>query len=68
VVWAINGMEYLSKIIVVGAEDAEVARRIGWETAGSVKEAIEMAKTSLHDSEPSVTVFHWPPIFLPRVE
>jgi hypothetical protein len=65
--WAVNGMEYLSKIIVVGAEDAEVAARIGWETASSVREAVEMAKAGLHKTDPAVTVFHWPPIFLPRV-
>ncbi|RPJ60336.1 MAG: DUF2088 domain-containing protein [Acidobacteria bacterium] len=65
--WAIQGMEYLSRIIVVGAQDKHVAERIGWDTASSLREAIEKAKTSLNKPTPTVSVFHWPPLFLTKV-
>ena len=65
--WAIQGMEYLSRVIVVGARDAGVLQRIGWDSAPTIREAIEMAKTSLNKPSPSVSVFHWPPLFLTKV-
>ncbi len=65
--WAIQGMEYLSRIIVVGARDAAVVERIGWDSASSLREAIDIARTTLNKSKPTVSVFHWPPLFLTRV-
>ena len=65
--WAIQGMEYLSRIIVVGAQDKSVAERIGWDTASGLREAIDMSKTSLNKPSPTVSVFHWPPLFLTKV-
>jgi lactate racemase len=65
--WAVHGLEYLSRIIVVGARDAAVTDRIGWDRAATLREAVQMARTSLNQTDPSVTVFHWPPIFLPEV-
>jgi hypothetical protein len=45
-----------------------VAERMGVETAPSIKDAIEMAKSFLGTNEPSITYFHLPPIFTCRVE
>jgi hypothetical protein len=60
-------MEYLSKIIVVKARDKEVATTLGFDTAKSLPEAIEMAQSALSQSSVSITQFHWPPLWLCEV-
>ena len=59
--WAENGASHCGQVIVVGAEDREAARVMGWECADSVDEAVEMAKSFL-GREPSLTHLHIPPI------
>ncbi|MDE0263044.1 MAG: lactate racemase domain-containing protein [Bryobacterales bacterium] len=59
--WAENGAKHCGQVIVVGAEDRESARIMGWERADTVAEALEMAQTFLGRS-PSVAHVHIPPI------
>ena len=64
--WGIYGAAWCGKVIAVGG-DKFVADRLGFGTAASVREAIERAKDVVGPS-PSVTYYHWPPIFLCDVE
>jgi hypothetical protein len=59
--WGENGRAHVGKVIAVGAENAEVARILGWETAASMEEALDMAQSHL-GRRPSVTLMHIPPI------
>ncbi len=59
--WAENGAKHCGQVIVVGAEDREAARVMGWECADTVAEALEMAQTFL-GKRPSVAHVHVPPI------
>ncbi|MXY69572.1 MAG: DUF2088 domain-containing protein [Acidobacteriia bacterium] len=59
--WAENGAKHCGQVIVVGAEDRESARIMGWECADTVAEALEMAQTFL-GRRPSVAHVHIPPI------
>ena len=65
--WGCYAMEYLSKIIVVKARDKEVATTLGFDTAKSLPEAIEMAQSALSQRSVSITQFHWPPLWLCEV-
>ena len=65
--WGSLGHAYAGKVIFVKG-NKRVAERMGVETAPTVKDAIEMAKSFLGTSEPSITYFHLPPIFTCRVE
>ena len=64
--WAENGAKHCGQVIVVGAEDREAARVMGWECADSVTEALEMAHTFL-GKRPSVAHVHIPPINMVEV-
>ena len=64
--WAENGAKHCGQVIVVGAEDRESARIMGWECADSVAEALEMAQTFL-GRRPSVAHVHIPPINMVEV-
>ncbi|MYB53611.1 MAG: DUF2088 domain-containing protein [Acidobacteriia bacterium] len=59
--WAENGAKHCGQVIVVGAEDRESARIMGWECADTLAEALEMAQTFL-GKRPSVAHVHIPPI------
>lgn len=59
--WAENGAAHCGRVIVVGAEDKESARVMGWECADTVEQALEMAQSFL-GRKPSVTHLHIPPI------
>ena len=61
--WACYGQSYLGKVIAVGAQDKEVARTLGYETAPTMAAALEMAQDTV-GSNPRTTVLHYPPIFL----
>ena len=64
--WAENGAKHCGQVIVVGAEDRESARIMGWECADTVAEALEMAQTFL-GRRPSVAHVHIPPINMVEV-
>ncbi|HZS52602.1 MAG TPA: lactate racemase domain-containing protein [Bryobacterales bacterium] len=59
--WGENGRAHVGKVIAVGAENPDVARILGWETAASMEEALDMAQSHL-GRRPSVTLMHIPPI------
>jgi hypothetical protein len=65
--WGVQGMRHLGKIIAVGPKDPSVAERMGIQTATSLPEAIEKA-TEVTGSDPAITHFHFPPIFLCHVQ
>jgi hypothetical protein len=64
--WGIYGAAWCGKVIAVGG-DKFVAGRLGFSTAPTIRDALEQAKDVVGPS-PSVTCYHWPPIFLCDVE
>jgi len=65
--WGENGRAHLGKVIVVGAESARAARILGWDSAASMDEALEMAHSHC-GRRPSVTLMHIPPIQMADVD
>ena len=59
--WGENGRAHVGKVIVVGAEDPHTASVMGWETATTMEEALEIAHSHI-GREPTVTHLHIPPI------
>ncbi|MCW5980051.1 MAG: DUF2088 domain-containing protein [Bryobacteraceae bacterium] len=59
--WGQNGRHHVGKVIVVGAEDPRAARTMGWETAATMEEALDMAKSHVGRT-PSVAHLKLPPI------
>ncbi len=59
--WGENGRAHVGKVIVVGAEDPRTAQVMGWQTAKSMEEALEMAQTIIGRT-PSISHVHIPPI------
>ncbi|MFA0767838.1 MAG: hypothetical protein OXFUSZZB_001166 [Candidatus Fervidibacter sp.] len=64
--WGSLGARYAGKVIFVGA-NKRVAERLGVETASSLREAVEMAKSFVGNNDAAITYFHFPPIFTCRV-
>ena len=65
--WGENGRQHVGKVILAGAENAHVPKRLGWDAAGSLTEAIAMAKGEVGPN-PSITMMHHPPIVMADVE
>jgi hypothetical protein len=68
--WGAHALEHLGKVIVLKPENAravEAARRMGYDTASTMEEAIEKAQ-SVVGTNASITNFHWPPIFVCDVQ
>lgn len=63
--WGLYGATWAGKVIFVPGHP-QVAERLGVDTAPTVAEAIEKAKEVVGPS-PSITYYHWPPIFLCQV-
>jgi nickel-dependent lactate racemase len=63
--WGEAGRQWLGKTIVVGADNAYVPKVLGWETARSMNEALEMAKGNT--PSPDITLLHMPPILMADV-
>ena len=59
--WGENGRAHVGKIIVVGAENPQVAKTLGWDCAQNMEEALEMAQ-SFVGRKPSITLMRIPPI------
>jgi hypothetical protein len=64
--WGIYGAAWCGKVIAVPGNPS-VADRLGFATARTVHDAIEQAK-DLVGPNPSITCYHWPPIFVCDVE
>ncbi len=63
--WAAHAMDYLGDVIFLGG-DPNVVRRLGFRTASTMRDALEMASDTV-GSHPSITHLHCPPLFLPEV-
>jgi hypothetical protein len=56
----------VGRVIVVGAENDHVPERLGWDTADSVQQALEMAEDD-HGPKPDVSMLHHPPFVMTEV-
>jgi nickel-dependent lactate racemase len=65
--WGEAGRQWLGRVIVVGADNAYAPKLLGWETATSMNEALEMAKGSTPHASPDITLLHMPPILMAEV-
>ncbi len=63
--WAAHAMDYLGDVIFLGG-DPEVVSRLGFRTATTMRDALEMASETV-GRRPSITHLHCPPLFLPEV-
>ena len=64
--WGENGRAHLGKVIVVGADNKRVPSILGWDTAASMEEALEMAQSHV-GRPPSISLMHFPPILMADV-
>lgn len=64
--WGENGRAHTGKVICVGAESRTAAETMGWETARTMDEALEMAQSHV-GHKPSVTLMHFAPILMADV-
>jgi len=68
--WGEAGRQHVGRVIVVGADNAYIPKLLGYETARSMNEALEMAKTRADGttlSSPEITMLHMPPIVMADV-
>jgi nickel-dependent lactate racemase len=65
--WGEAGRQWLGRVIVVGADNAYAPKLLGWETASSMNEALEMAKGTAPHASPEITLLHMPPILMADV-
>lgn len=63
--WVAHALDYVGKAIFAGG-DPETTSRMGYERAGTVADALEMAKDVVGPN-PSVTYMHIPPLFMCEV-
>ncbi len=59
--WGEAGRQWLGRTIVVGADNEYIPKLLGYETARSMPEALEMARDTA-PRDPSITMLHIPPI------
>ena len=58
--WASYGRSYVGKVIFVKPRSKRLAEIMGFDTAESIAEALEMAKDVV-GANPSITNYHAPP-------
>jgi lactate racemase len=63
--WGAHGRDYAGDVIFVGGDPKSVAR-LGYRTAGTFRDALEMAKDTV-GSSPSITYMHTPPLSIADV-
>ena len=63
--WGAHAMDHLGDVIFVGA-DRKAVRRMGFRTAGSFSDALEMASETVGRS-PRITYLHTPPLAMAEV-
>ena len=64
--WGAHGRDYAGDVIFVGGDPKSVAR-LGYRTAGTFRDALEMAKDTV-GSSPSITYMHTPPLSIADVK
>jgi lactate racemase len=61
--WGENGRAHMGKIIAVGADNEHVPKMLGWDSAETLAEAIDMAR-SIHGRSAEIAMLHHPPIVM----
>ncbi|BDG06968.1 lactate racemase domain-containing protein [Anaeromyxobacter paludicola] len=61
--WGENGRQHLGRIIAVGADNEHVPRLLGWDSAATLSEAIDMARSE-HGRGAQIAMLHHPPIVM----
>jgi lactate racemase len=61
--WGEAGRQHLGRVIVVGADNEYMPKLLGYETARTFAEAIEMAKDTA-PADPSITMMHLAPMLM----
>lgn len=61
--WGEAGRQHVGRVIVVGADNEYIPKLFGYETARTMAEALEMAKSTA-PSSPEITMVHVPPILM----
>jgi hypothetical protein len=61
--WGENGRRHLGRVIAAGVDNAHVPRMMGWESAETLSEAIDMAR-SVHGRGARIAMLHHPPIVM----
>jgi lactate racemase len=64
--WGEHGRQHMGRVIVVGADNEYIPKLLGYETARSFAEAMEMAKSTAPPS-PEVTMLHLAPMLMADV-
>jgi nickel-dependent lactate racemase len=65
--WGEAGRQHLGRVIVVGADNEYIPKLLGYETAKSMQEALDMAKDTAPSRTPDITMLHMPPILMADV-
>ncbi len=61
--WGEAGRQHLGRVIVVGADNEYIPKLLGYETARTMAEALEMARDT-SPASPEITMLHAPPIVM----
>ncbi len=64
--WGEAGRQHIGRMIVVGADNEYIPKLLGWETARTMHEALEMAKDTA-PPDPTITMLHIAPMFMADV-
>ncbi|WXA83044.1 nickel-dependent lactate racemase [Pendulispora rubella] len=64
--WGEAGRQHLGRVIVVGADNEYIPKLLGYETARTMTDAIDMAKETAPPS-PEITLMHYAPILIADV-
>lgn len=61
--WGQRGREKCGRVIVIGHDNTTVPKMMGWEVAGSLAEAVAMARSTAGRSA-QITMMHQPPVVI----
>jgi hypothetical protein len=64
--WGEAGRQHIGRMIVVGADNEYIPKLLGWETARTMAEALEMARETAPPS-PEITMMHVAPTMMAEV-
>jgi nickel-dependent lactate racemase len=64
--WGEAGRQHLGRVIVVGADNEYIPKLLGYETAKTMTQALDMARETAPRS-PEITMLHLPPIVMADV-
>lgn len=64
--WGEPGRQHLGRVIVVGADNSYIPKLLGYETARTMSEALEMARGT-HGRDMTVTMMHTAPMLMADV-